>query len=113
MGPGPTMADPRVLRALCAPLLGQFAPDFTRIMNEVVELCRFAFQTRNAGTFPVSGSGRAALEAAIVSLVEPGDRVVVGECGRFGLLLAEIAERAGAVVVPVHAEWGRVVEPDA
>ena len=112
MGPGPAMADPRVLRAMSAPLLGQFDPDFTRIMNEVMDLCRVAFQTVNARAFPVSGTGRAAMEAAIVSLVEPGDRVVVGQCGRFGLLFGEIAERAGAVVVPVCAEWGRAVEPD-
>src|SRR5262245_16005409 len=111
MGPGPTMADPRVLRAMATPLLGQFDPEFTRLMNEVMDLCRFAFDTANAASFPVSGSGRAALEAALVSLIEPGDRVVVGECGRFGLLLIEIAERCGAVVVPVRAPWGRIVEP--
>jgi len=113
MGPGPTMADPRVLRAMATPLLGQFDPSFTRIMNDLVDLIRFVFQTDNAGAFPVSGTGRAGLEAAIVSLVEPGDRVVVGECGRFGLLLIEIAERCGAEVVPVRAEWGRTIEPDA
>src|SRR5207249_4239135 len=83
---------------MAAPLLGQFDPAFTAIMNEVMALCRFAFQTQNQRAFPVSGTGRAGLEAAIVSLVEPGDRVVVGECGRFGLLLIEIAERCGAEV---------------
>jgi (S)-ureidoglycine-glyoxylate aminotransferase len=98
---------------MAAPLLGQFDPDFTAIMNEVMALTRFAFQTQNARAFPVPGTGRAGLEAAIVSLVEPGDRVVVGECGRFGLLLIEIAERCGAEVVPVRAEWGRAIEPDA
>ena len=113
MGPGPTMADPRVLEAMAAPLLGQFDPDFTAIMNEVMALTRFVFQTENARAFPVPGTGRAGLEAAIVSLVEPGDRVVVGECGRFGQLLIEIAERCGAEVVPVRAEWGRALEPDA
>jgi (S)-ureidoglycine-glyoxylate aminotransferase len=61
----------------------------------------------------VPGTGRAGLEAAMVSLLEPGDRVVVVECGRFGLLMIEIAERCGATVVPVRAEWGRVVEPEA
>ena len=113
MGPGPTMADPCVLRAMASPLLGQFDPDFTAIMNEVMGLTRFVFQTENARAFPVPGTGRAGLEAAIVSLVEPGDRVVVGECGRFGQLLIEIAERCGADVVPVRAEWGRAIEPDA
>jgi aspartate aminotransferase-like enzyme len=113
LGPGPSMADPRALRAMGTPLLGQFDPEFTVIMSEVMALCRFAFQTDNTKTFPVSGTGRAGLEAAMVSLIEPGDRVVVGECGNFGLLLVEIAERCGADVVPVRAEWGRVIEPEA
>jgi aspartate aminotransferase-like enzyme len=113
LGPGPSMADPRVLRAMATPLLGQFDPEFTIIMTEVMALSRFAFQTANARTFPVSGTGRAGLEAALVSLLEPGDRVVVGECGRFGLLFIEIAERCGAEVVPVRGEWGRVLDPAA
>lgn len=113
LGPGPTMADPRVLRAMATPLLGQFDPEFTAIMNEVMALTRFAFESANARAFPVPGTGRAGLEAAIASLVEPGERVVVGECGRFGLLLIEIAERCGADVVPVRGEWGRALEPDA
>jgi (S)-ureidoglycine---glyoxylate transaminase len=106
LGPGPAMADPRVLCAMATPLVGQFDSEFTAIMNDVMGLCRFVFQTENPRTLPLSGTGRAGMEAAIVSLVEPGDRVVVGECGRFGLLLAEIAERAGADVVTVRGEWG-------
>ena len=113
LGPGPTMADPRVLRAMATPLLGQFDPEFTAVMNEVMDLLRVVFQTRNERAFPVPGTGRAGLEAAMVSLLEPGDRVVIGECGRFGLLLIDIAERCGAEVVPVRAEWGRIVEPEA
>jgi len=113
LGPGPSMADPRVLRAMSTPLLGQFDPEFTGIMNEVKALCRYAFQTQNMQAFPVSGTGRAGIEAAMVSLIEPGDRVVVGECGNFGQLLIEIADRCGADVVPVRAEWGRVLAPEA
>jgi (S)-ureidoglycine-glyoxylate aminotransferase len=88
LGPGPTMADPRVLRAMATPLLGQFDPEFTAVMNEVMDLLRVVFQTRNERAFPVSGTGRAGLEAAMVSFLEPGDRVVIGECGRFGLLMS-------------------------
>src|SRR6058998_2611395 len=113
LGPGPSMADPRVLRAMSTPLLGQFDPEFTEIMNEVMDLSRFAFQTRNSRAFPVPGTGRAGLEAALTSLVEPGDRVVVAECGRFGLLLIEIAERCGAEVTAVRGEWGRLIDPAA
>ncbi len=65
------MADPRVLRAMATPLLGQFDPEFTAIMNEVMALSRFAFQTENARTFPVSGTGRAGLEAAMARSSSP------------------------------------------
>jgi (S)-ureidoglycine---glyoxylate transaminase len=112
-GAGPTNPDPRVLRALGLPLLGQFDPEFTAIMNEVSELCQFVFRTSNERAFPVSGTSRAGLEAALCSLVEPGDRVVVGVAGRFGELLAEISSRCGAEVIPVPAEWGRLIDPDA
>jgi len=111
-GTGPTNPDPRVLRALGLPVLGQFDPAFTVIMNEVSELCRFAFRTENARAFPISGTSRAGLEAGLCSLIEPGDRVVVGVAGRFGELLAEISRRCGANVVTVDAAWGRVIEPE-
>ena len=107
------MADPRVLRAMATPLLGQFDPQFTAIMDEVMALSRTLFQTGGGRTFPVSGTGRAGLEAALVSLVEPGDRVVVGECGRFGLLLEDLARRCDAEVCVVRAEWGNVLDPVA
>ena len=113
LGPGPSMADPRVLRAMATPLLGQFDPEFTAIMDEVMALSRLVFQTASARTFPVSGTGRAGLEAAMVSLLEPGDRVVIGECGRFGLLLEDLARRCDADAVVVRAEWGQALDPVA
>ncbi|HEY7517202.1 MAG TPA: alanine--glyoxylate aminotransferase family protein [Methylomirabilota bacterium] len=113
LGPGPSMADPRVLRAMALPLLGQFDPEFTAIMTDVMALSRLVLETDNVHTFPVSGTGRAGLEAAIASLVEPGERVVVAECGRFGLLCGDIAERHGAAVTRVRSEWGTIADPDA
>jgi (S)-ureidoglycine-glyoxylate aminotransferase len=113
LGSGPSNPDPRVLRAMAAPLVGQFDPAFTRVMDDVMELSRHAFRTANRRTFPVSGSSRAGLEAVLASLIEEGDRVVVGNFGRFGDLFCEIARRYGADVESVDAEWGRIVEPEA
>lgn len=112
-GTGPTNPDPRVLHALGLPILGQFDPEFTAIMNDVSDLCRLVFRTANAQAFPVSGTSRAGLEAALCSLIEPGDRVVVGVAGRFGELLAEISSRCGAEVTPVETAWGSLIDPDA
>ena len=110
-GSGPTNPDPRVLRAMAAPVLGQFDPAFTAIMTEVMDLGRQVFRSRNPRTFPISGTGRAGMEAAIASLVEPGDRVLVANCGRFGDLFVDLAKRYGAQVNQVTTEWGQIIDP--
>ncbi len=109
MGPGPISAYPSVLRAMSAPLVGQYDPFMTAAMTETQELYRQVWATRNDATLLIDGTSRAGIEAAIVSLVKPGDRVLVPVFGRFGHLLAEIAERALAEVHTVEVEWGQVV----
>jgi len=111
MGPGPISAYPSVLRAMSAPLVGQYDPFMTAAMNETQELYRQVWGTRNEGTMLVDGTSRAGIEAAITSLVRPGDRVLVPVFGRFGHLLAEIAERAMAEVRTIETEWGQVFPP--
>jgi (S)-ureidoglycine---glyoxylate transaminase len=108
MGPGPINVDPRVLRAMSAQMLGQFDPQFTRYMGDVMALYRHVFQTKNRWTFLVDGTARAGIEAVLVSLLAPGDCVLVPIFGRFGHLLAEIATRCGADVRTIEAEWGQV-----
>jgi (S)-ureidoglycine-glyoxylate aminotransferase len=112
MGPGPVNAHPRVLRAMSADLLGQFDPEMTAYMNEVMALYRPIFGTQNTWTFLVDGTARAGIEAALVSLVAPGETVLVVNFGRFGLLLAEILGRIGAKIETVDAPWGRTVPLD-
>ncbi len=111
MGPGPISAYPSVLRAMSAPLVGQYDPFMTAAMNETQELYRQVWGTRNEGTMLVDGTSRAGIEAAITSLVRPGDRVLVPVFGRFGHLLAEIAERAMAEVHTIETAWGQVFAP--
>jgi len=113
MGPGPVNADPRVLRVMGKPLLGQFDPVFRQYMKEASELYRGVFQTGNRWTLLVDGSARSAIEAALVSLIEPGDRVLVPVFGRFGHLKVEIARRCGAEVRALETEWGTVFSPES
>ena len=113
MGPGPVNAHPRVLRAMSADLLGQFDPEMTGYMNQVMALYRPIFGTGNRQTMLIDGTARAAIEAALVSLVVPGDTVLVVNFGRFGLLLTEILGRIGARIETVAAEWGETVPLDA
>ncbi len=113
MGPGPISAYPSVLRAMSAPLVGQYDPFMTATMAETQELYRAVWATRNDATLLVDGTSRAGIEAAIASLVRPGDRVLVPVFGRFGHLLAEIAERALAEVHTIEVPWGQVFAPSA
>ena len=108
MGPGPINAHPRVLRAMSADMLGQFDPEMTEYMNETMALYRQIFMTQNQWTFLVDGTARAGIEAALVSLVEPGDKILLVRAGRFGLLLSEIAERIGANICSLDLPWGEV-----
>ena len=112
MGPGPINADPRVLRAMSAQLLGQFDPQFRQYMSEVSELYRGVFQTANRWTLLIDGTARSGIEAALASLIEPGERVLVPIFGRFGHLKVEIARRCGAEVVALEAQWGTVFGDD-
>jgi (S)-ureidoglycine-glyoxylate aminotransferase len=111
MGPGPINADPRVLRAMATPLVGQFDPSMTALMGETMALYREVFRTANRWTLLVDATARGGIEAALVSLIEPGDRVLVPIFGRFGHLLSEIARRCEAEVVEIEAEWGSVFDP--
>lgn len=113
MGPGPVDLYPRVLRAMSVAVQGQFDPQFTGYMNEAMALYRHVFRTANAWTFLVDGSARAGIEACLVSLLAPGDTLLVLNFGRFGHLLMEIGRRVGATVVSIEAEWGTVFEPAA
>ena len=113
MGPGPINADPRVLRAMSAQLLGQFDPQFRRYMKETMALYRGVFETRNEWTFIIDGTARSAIEAVMGSLVERGERVLVASFGRFGQLKTEIARRIGADVRVIECEWGTVFTPEA
>jgi (S)-ureidoglycine-glyoxylate aminotransferase len=108
MGPGPVGIDPRVLRAMSMPMLGQFDPAFTGYMNETMALYRELYRTKNKWTFLVDGSARAGAEMLLVSLISPGDKVLIPVFGRFGHLLAEIARRCRGEVIEIAREWGTV-----
>jgi len=111
MGPGPSNAAPEVLEALGRPLLGHLDPLFLQILDEIADRLRTVFRTSNRMTFAVSGTGSAGMEAALVNVLEPGDEVIVAVNGVFGGRMGDVASRAGAKVVKVEAEWGRIIEP--
>jgi alanine-glyoxylate transaminase/serine-glyoxylate transaminase/serine-pyruvate transaminase len=105
------MAHPRVLSALSAAPIGHLDPELLRYMDDIQGLLRWAFRTRNALTFAVSGTGSAGMEASLVNVLEPGDRVVVAQHGVFGARMTEIASRIGCRVAVVEVPFGQALDP--
>ena len=112
LGPGPSMVDPRVLRVMATPLVGHLDPSFLDLMDRTQTLLRYVFQTNNQLTIPVSGTGSAAMEAAIANMVEPGDVVLICVNGYFGLRMADMAERYGGRVRTISKPWGDIFSAD-
>jgi alanine-glyoxylate transaminase/serine-glyoxylate transaminase/serine-pyruvate transaminase len=110
LGPGPSPVDDRILSAMAAPLLGHLDPVFLKCMDDVQSMLRYVFETENRVTIPVSATGSAGMEAALVNVIEPGDEVVVCINGVFGERMRDIVERAGGKPVTVAATWGEALD---
>jgi alanine-glyoxylate transaminase/serine-glyoxylate transaminase/serine-pyruvate transaminase len=110
LGPGPSPVDGRVLAAMAAPVLGHLDPLFLRCMDDVQALLRYVFETENRVTIPISATGSAGMEAALVNVIEPGDEVVVCINGVFGTRMRDIIERAQGRPVVVEAKWGEAID---
>ncbi|HVL84262.1 MAG TPA: alanine--glyoxylate aminotransferase family protein [Pseudonocardia sp.] len=111
LGPGPSVPYPEAAEALARPVLGHLDPEYLGVIADVADRLRAVFRTANPLTLPVSGTGSAGMEACLVSLLEPGDTIVVGVNGYFGERLCEVARRGGAEVVRVEAPWGTALDP--
>jgi alanine-glyoxylate transaminase/serine-glyoxylate transaminase/serine-pyruvate transaminase len=111
MGPGPSDVSIRVLHALAAPTIGHLDPEYLAIMDQTRQMLRRVFQTNNEMTLAISGTGSAGMEACICNLIEPGDEMIVCVNGVFGGRMKDVAERYGATVHAIEANWGRAIDP--
>jgi alanine-glyoxylate transaminase/serine-glyoxylate transaminase/serine-pyruvate transaminase len=105
--------DPAVLDAMRKPMLGHLDPDLHEILLDVVGMLGQVYRMPDGLVLPLHCTGTAGMEAGIANLVEPGDTVIVAQCGFFGRRISEIARRHGAEVVAVEADWGECVSNDA
>jgi len=99
--------------AMLAPMLGHLDPYFITVMDDTRELLRTVFRTENVLTFPISGTGSAGMEAGFDNFLETGDVAIIGVNGLFGERMADNAQRTSAQVIPVTADWGQIIEPEA
>jgi alanine-glyoxylate transaminase / serine-glyoxylate transaminase / serine-pyruvate transaminase len=109
--PGPSCVDPRVYRAMAAPIVGHMDPWFTGMMDDVQTLLRRVFQTENRITFPLSASGSGGMEAAVMNPLDAGDECIVCVNGAFSERIAIMVERIPAKAIRVEVPYGRTVDP--
>ena len=112
MGPGPSDAHPRVLKAMSTPLIGHLDPQFLEIMDDIKLMVQKTYQTQNQLTFVVSAPGSAGMETCLINLLEPGDEALICVNGVFGNRMSDIVERCGAKLIRVDAPWGEPIDPD-
>lgn len=112
MGPGPINIDPRILHIMSNQLIGQYDPIMTNYMNEVMELYRIIFKTKNQNTLLINGTSRAGIESIFISMIKPKDKVLIPIFGRFGQLLYEISKRCKADTYIIEKSWGEIFQPD-
>jgi alanine-glyoxylate transaminase/serine-glyoxylate transaminase/serine-pyruvate transaminase len=110
MGPGPSDVSPRVLAALARPTIGHLDPEFQALMEEIKGALQRLFNAPDHACVPLPAPGTAGMEAAIMNLLEPGDRAVIAVNGAFGGRMADMAGRAGATVATVDHDWGQPVD---
>lgn len=113
LGPGPSSVHPRVLQAMTTPIMGHLDPNYFQVMDDVMRMLREVYHTENLITMPMSSTGTGAMETACANILEPGDTMLVCRNGFFGVRLADIAERCGAVVQHIDTPWGQPVDPQA
>jgi len=112
MGPGPSNVHYRVYQAMSNPVIGYLDPQILACMDEISEMLRGVFQTKNQVTLAISGTGSSGMEASYTNFVEPVDSVVIGISGFFADRMAQVASRSGAKVTRVEEQWGKMIEPE-
>jgi alanine-glyoxylate transaminase/serine-glyoxylate transaminase/serine-pyruvate transaminase len=111
-GPGPTMVHPRVYEALSKPIVGHLDAYFIQVMQDVQQLVKTAYGTKDGATLVISGTGSAGMEAAVANFVEPGAKIVIFANGYFSDRLTEMAKRHSAEVVRFEKGWGETYTDD-
>jgi alanine-glyoxylate transaminase/serine-glyoxylate transaminase/serine-pyruvate transaminase len=97
---------------MARPTIGHLDPAFVEFMDGLNEKLKYAFQTKNTVTLPISAPGSAGMECCLVNLLEAGDKIVIAINGVFGMRMLENVRRCGAEPVTVEFEWGTPVDPN-
>lgn len=107
--PGPTPIPSEVALESALPILHHRTSEFGKIFTEVIEGLKYVFQTQGA-VLLVTSSGTGAMEASVVNLLSPGDKVLVASSGVFGERWVKILETYGIKPEVIRSEWGKAID---
>ncbi|MGZ7049422.1 MAG: pyridoxal-phosphate-dependent aminotransferase family protein [Methanobacterium sp.] len=110
MIPGPTNVAPRVLKSMSNAIINHRSPEFAKILVETNEMMSEIFETQNQ-SYTITGSGTAAMEAAVGNILNKGDKILNIVGGKFGQRFAQIAEANKGISIVHDVEWGKGVNP--
>ncbi|CAI4231702.1 unnamed protein product [Auanema sp. JU1783] len=108
-GPGPSNMPNSVAQTQGLSLLGHLHPEFVKVMSDVRVGLQYVFQTKNAYTFAVSGTGHAGMECALLNLLERGEKLLVVQNGIWGERATSLGKRLGLDVQVVSCPPGEAV----
>jgi aspartate aminotransferase-like enzyme len=108
--PGPTAVPERVRQAMARPILSHRGPEFTAILRRTEELLQPVMGTSNR-IFFFASSGTGMMEAGLVNILAPGERLLIVTHGMFGERFVDIAKALGAEVDTLDIPWGCAVDP--
>jgi len=111
MIPGPTNLDHRVAEVMSRSQIGHKDPKFIESFKQILDLTRYLFVNYSGIPFVISGSGTIGMEAAIVSFIEPGDKVLCADTGFFGKRFVDLTRIHGAKVRVLPSDLGKHVDP--
>jgi aspartate aminotransferase-like enzyme len=109
--PGPTPLHPAVQEALARPVLHHRTAEFRAAFSESVAALKAFLKTDDALILACSGTG--GMEAALVNVLSPGDRMLALVAGNFGERWANLGKAHGMDVKVLNAELGDAVPPEA
>lgn len=111
MTPGPAPVPEDIRLEMARPMIHHRTKEYQAIFKEATEGLKKIFKTSNdVYTFTSSGTG--AMEASIVNVLSPGDKIIVVRGGKFGERFADLAQAFGVEVISIDVEWGAAPNPE-
>ena len=109
--PGPIPVPTDILEDMSRPMINHRGPEYKDLLLSATDRLKRVFETEG-DVWIITGSGTAAMEAAVVNTLSPGDKVINATIGVFGNRFTDIASAFGAEVITLGFPFGEVIDLD-